>query len=95
MISVDDIGWFVADAFANPSVYLGETIDIAGDTLTVAEIKQGYTRVSGRSPSKTMNPVDIFFKVDTMAAHCPEDWMRAKWADLREGYFPAAAGREN
>jgi len=42
-----------------------------------------------------MNPVDIFFKVDTMAAHCPEGWMRAKWADLREGYFTAAAGREN
>ena len=44
---------------------------------------------------KAMNPVDIFFKVDTMTAHCPEGWMRAKWADLREGYFPTAAGREN
>ena len=43
----------------------------------------------------TTNPVDIFRKVDRMAAHCPEGWMRAKWADLREGCFPVAAGREN
>jgi uncharacterized protein YbjT (DUF2867 family) len=56
MISVDDIGWFVAEAFANPSVYLGETIDIAGDTLTVEEIKQLYGKVSGKAPSNFKIP---------------------------------------
>jgi uncharacterized protein YbjT (DUF2867 family) len=56
MVSVDDIGWFVAEAFVNPSAYLGETIDIAGDSLTVADIKQLYRRVSGKSPSSFKIP---------------------------------------
>jgi uncharacterized protein YbjT (DUF2867 family) len=56
MISVDDIGWFVAEAFANPRVYLDETIDIAGDSLTVEEIKHLYRRVSGRSASNLKVP---------------------------------------
>jgi uncharacterized protein YbjT (DUF2867 family) len=34
MIAVDDIGKYVADAFANPDTYLNKTIDIAGDELT-------------------------------------------------------------
>jgi uncharacterized protein YbjT (DUF2867 family) len=56
MISVDDIGWFVAESFANPAVYLGKAVDIAGDSLTVAEIKQVYKNVTGKSPSNFKLP---------------------------------------
>jgi uncharacterized protein YbjT (DUF2867 family) len=56
MISVDDIGWFVAESFANPAVYLGKAVDIAGDSLTVAEIKQVYKNVTGKNPSSFKLP---------------------------------------
>ena len=59
MISVEDIGWFVADAFANPAVYLGRTVDIAGDSLTVTEIKQIYKNVTNKSPSNFKLPFFI------------------------------------
>ena len=49
MISVDDIGWFVAKSFANPDVYLGKAVDIAGDSLSIEEIKMVYKNVTGRS----------------------------------------------
>jgi uncharacterized protein YbjT (DUF2867 family) len=50
MIAVDDIGWFVAEAFANPDRYLGKTFEIAGDSLTVTEMKQIYLRATGKKP---------------------------------------------
>jgi uncharacterized protein YbjT (DUF2867 family) len=50
MIAVDDIGWFVAEAFAHPDQYLGKTIEIAGDSLTVAEMKQVYMNATGKQP---------------------------------------------
>jgi uncharacterized protein YbjT (DUF2867 family) len=56
MISVDDIGWFVAAAFADPAVYLGQTVDLAGDTLTVEGIKRVYAKVSGKSASNLKVP---------------------------------------
>jgi uncharacterized protein YbjT (DUF2867 family) len=88
MISVDDIGWFVADAFANPFVYLGETIDIAGDTLTVAEIKQSYTRVSGRSPSN--------FKIPFWITSCvsPENAKQLRWNNAFGWHFDIKKSRE-
>lgn len=48
MLAVDDIGWFAATAFAKPKSYLGKTIDIAGDSLSLGEIKETYSRVTGK-----------------------------------------------
>lgn len=48
MIAVDDIGWFAAEAFANPQQSIGQTLEIAGECLTVAEMKQVYRKVTGR-----------------------------------------------
>jgi uncharacterized protein YbjT (DUF2867 family) len=47
MISVDDIGAYVADAFVNAEKYLGKTIEIAGDELTNEEIAATMTEVLG------------------------------------------------
>lgn len=38
MVSVADVGWIVADAFTNPSRYIGKEIDIAADEMTMARI---------------------------------------------------------
>ncbi len=47
MITVDDIGKYVADAFANPEKYLNKVIDIAGDELTNEQVAATMTEVLG------------------------------------------------
>ena len=59
MIAVEDIGWFAAESFANPADYMDRTIDIAGDSLTVAELRQVYKNVIGKSPSNFRFPFFI------------------------------------
>jgi uncharacterized protein YbjT (DUF2867 family) len=55
MIAVDDIGVFVALAFAKPEEYLGKTIELAGDALTEPQIADTFARVIGR-PVKLTRP---------------------------------------
>ncbi len=45
MISVADIGKIVADAFTNPSRYLGRALDIAGDEMAMERIIREISRV--------------------------------------------------
>jgi uncharacterized protein YbjT (DUF2867 family) len=47
-LAVEDIGVFVALAFANPQDFLGKTIELAGDEMTEAEIAETLTKVIGR-----------------------------------------------
>ena len=47
-IAVEDIGVFVALAFANPKEFLGKTIELAGDELTESQIAETFTKVIGR-----------------------------------------------
>ncbi|MEI7580107.1 MAG: NmrA/HSCARG family protein [bacterium] len=47
MIALDDIGKYVADAFASPEQYLNKTIEIAGDELTNEEVAQTMSEVLG------------------------------------------------
>lgn len=68
IISVEDIGWFAADSFANPAVYLGQTVDIAGDSLTVTQIKQVYKKVTNMSPSNLKIPFFIVKLLNSEAA---------------------------
>lgn len=55
IIAVEDIGAFVALAFANRDDYLGKTIELSGDALTEAQIAETFTRVIGR-PVKLTPP---------------------------------------
>jgi len=47
MLAVDDIGAYVADAFANPGKYKGRTIELAGEELTNEEIAATMSGVLG------------------------------------------------
>lgn len=60
LITVNDIGWFVAEAFDNPQKYLGQTVDIAGDCLTVAQMKHIYQKVTGKPPFNFKIPLWLF-----------------------------------
>jgi uncharacterized protein YbjT (DUF2867 family) len=48
MIAVDDIGAFIALAFEHSGKWQGRAMDIAGDELSMAELAQAFSRVSGR-----------------------------------------------
>jgi uncharacterized protein YbjT (DUF2867 family) len=48
IVAVDDIGAFVALAFAHPQDFIGKTIELAGDELTEAQIASTFSRVIGR-----------------------------------------------
>ena len=54
-IAVEDIGVFVALAFADPDYYLGQTIELAGDELTESQIAETFSKVIGR-PVQLVTP---------------------------------------
>ena len=55
LIAAEDIGAFVALAFEDPQVYLGRTIELAGDELTEKQIADTLAKVIGR-PVKLQTP---------------------------------------
>jgi uncharacterized protein YbjT (DUF2867 family) len=48
MIAVDDIGAFVALAFEHPGHWHNRVFELAGDELSMNELAQAFSRVSGR-----------------------------------------------
>jgi uncharacterized protein YbjT (DUF2867 family) len=46
-IAVSDIGYFVGEAFDNPEEWLGRTLEIAGDQLTIAEFVDALSNAAG------------------------------------------------
>lgn len=48
MVAVEDIAWFAADVFAHPEEFLGKALDIASDSLTPAEMRAIYKKVTGK-----------------------------------------------
>ncbi|WP_345264128.1 NmrA/HSCARG family protein [Nibrella viscosa] len=50
MVAVDDIGAMAAFIFQHPEVYIGQMQDVAGDQLTLAQMKEVYQRVTGKTP---------------------------------------------
>ncbi|GAA5880019.1 hypothetical protein JCM8547_004850 [Rhodosporidiobolus lusitaniae] len=56
MVAADDIGMVAAQAFANPSAYSGRHIKLAGDDLSMEEVRQAYQRVENKSVWKAWMP---------------------------------------
>ena len=54
LIAVEDIGVFTALAFANRNLYLGNTIELAGDELTELQIADTFSKVIGRPVTLTL-----------------------------------------
>jgi uncharacterized protein YbjT (DUF2867 family) len=48
MIAADDIGAFAALAFSKPAEFIRKSIEIAGDALTMPQVTETMTRVSGQ-----------------------------------------------
>ncbi|CUU59698.1 Uncharacterized conserved protein YbjT, contains NAD(P)-binding and DUF2867 domains [Parafrankia irregularis] len=59
LIALDDIGAFVALAFADPARFAERTLAIAGDELRPAETARALSRATGRDIGHVQLPVDV------------------------------------
>ena len=83
MVAVEDIAVFVSLVLAQPQKYLGQTIELAGDELTEAQIAQTFTKVIGRpvtlaapqgngqTPNEEMAAMFRFFSGEAYTADIP------------------------
>jgi uncharacterized protein YbjT (DUF2867 family) len=79
MIAVEDIGAFVAMAFANRDRFLSQGIEIGGDALTMPEVASHFGDVLGR-------PVEFLqLPLDEMREASPEWAVMLEWFETR-GY---------
>ena len=62
LIAVDDIGAFVAMAFEKPGHWQGRAFELAGDELSMAQLAQAFTRISGHEVRYQQVPWDEFEK---------------------------------
>ena len=59
-IAADDIGAFAALAFASPTEWLGEAVELAGDELSMTEFAEVFGRVLDREVTYTQVPWEGF-----------------------------------
>jgi uncharacterized protein YbjT (DUF2867 family) len=62
-ISVNDIGAFALRAFQEPRKWLGRTIELAGDELTMSEVANLLTQAVGRRVTYVQMPWDQFREI--------------------------------
>ncbi len=80
LIAVDDIACFASIAFAQSEVYIGRTLELAGDALTLAQIVRIRRRIQGGQIATL--PLPGFL----ISRRIPSDIrLLAEWLD-REGY---------
>jgi uncharacterized protein YbjT (DUF2867 family) len=60
MVSVDDIGAFVAMAFEHPGHWENRTMELAGDEMSMLEIAAALSRVAGRPVQYSQTPWNVF-----------------------------------
>ena len=78
-IAVEDIAVFAALVFADPTGYVGKTIELSGDELTESQIAETFARVIGR-------PVTLVKPAPGEGRRSPEE-MKAMFAFFNgEGY---------
>lgn len=53
LISTDDIGTFAALSFMQPQQYAGQSISLAGDELSYAQLEEVFRKETGRPPPTT------------------------------------------
>ena len=68
MLAAQDLGHFVAMAFDRPDEFIGCNFDLASDEMTMSEITNTFTRVTGRPVEFTGSPDGL----DTLAQVMPE-----------------------
>lgn len=75
-VAVDDIARATAAAFGDPAQWVGKTIPMVGDILSLAECRALFKRVDGRAPLRIPMPVFLFRKLVSEDLHRLFSWYR-------------------
>lgn len=59
-ICVDDLGAIAAKVFGDPDTFIGEELQLASDLRSIAECREIWRNVTGRTPRRFPMPVWIF-----------------------------------
>ena len=73
MLALDDLGWVAAEALGNPDAWRGRKVNLAGDVLTVGQMKRAYREATGRRPKSWPLPATLFRRL------APEFAAQLKW----------------
>jgi uncharacterized protein YbjT (DUF2867 family) len=76
MIAADDIGAFVALAFARPEQFVGTATEIGGDSLTMPQVAEIWTRVTGEPVRFLEVPLEQIRSVNPEGAKM-QAWLNA------------------
>lgn len=60
LIAIPDIGFFVGEAFDNPDVWVGRAENISGDQMTMQELADTFSRVTGRDIAYNRMPLEEY-----------------------------------
>jgi uncharacterized protein YbjT (DUF2867 family) len=87
VISLDDVGAFAALVFNDPTRFIGQEIEIAGDEAPLAQISQTYRRVKGKDLKPTWMPYWLLTRIGQFGKflqHLPGQETRADIEGLRK-----------
>lgn len=63
LIAIPDIGFFVAEAFDHPDEWLGKAVNISGDEMTMQELADTFSRVTGQDIAYNRMPLDEYLQI--------------------------------
>jgi uncharacterized protein YbjT (DUF2867 family) len=58
MLAVEDLAVFVAKAFDNPGEYIGKTVELAGEELTMPQAAESFGKVLGKPVKYVEMPIE-------------------------------------
>jgi uncharacterized protein YbjT (DUF2867 family) len=86
-LSVDDLGFIGAKAFAEPEKFIGKELLLASDVQLLGECRTIYREVVGKAPSRFPMPVWLFERFGEFGKDLIEMW---RW--LRDGQVDIDTG---
>ncbi|GAA5990164.1 hypothetical protein JCM10908_005854 [Rhodotorula pacifica] len=90
MVATDDIGQVAAQMLVDPATYAGRHINLAGDELTMAQVRDTYSRVEKRSVWKAWLPSFVLYALPydlrSMFAFFAENGLTADVAALKKEF---------
>lgn len=77
-VALDDIGFFIALAFANPGRFMDRSLPIAGDDVTMPELADLFTAAIGKKVSYNQMPWDEYREKTGNANTVMQAWFEEK-----------------
>ncbi|KAH6951668.1 hypothetical protein DER45DRAFT_528830 [Fusarium avenaceum] len=84
-VATEDIGFFAAEAFLDPQTWGKQTISIAGDELTFAQLSEAFEHATGSPAGTTFSILGKALKHGVAEVGTMVDWFRTEGygADLK------------